>query len=199
MQVVYNPKGIGDVLIVTFDQRDSKVTDEKFGDVVKLTDSVNGDVVGYNIFRISQYMNIDENEKVNIDENLIAKLEEIFKQNGLNDPLEVDLSPKFVVGYVMKKEKHEDASKLNVCQVDVGDEQLQIVCGAHNVDEGQKVVVAKIGAIMPSGLVIKPSELRGVKSNGMICSAKELNLPNALQEKGILVLDDHYEVGSAFL
>lgn len=93
---------------------------------------------------------------------------------------------------------HPDASKLNVCQVNVGDQQQQIVCGAPNVDAGQKVVVALPGAIMPNGMKIVPSQLRGVDSHGMICSAKELNLPNASQEKGILVLDDERTVGEAF-
>lgn len=97
-----------------------------------------------------------------------------------------------------QKEKHPNADKLSVCQVDVGTETLQIVCGAPNVDAGQKVVVAKVGAVMPSGLVIQEAELRGVKSYGMICSARELNLPNAPQEKGILVLNDEYEVGQPF-
>ncbi|MBL1703686.1 DUF4479 domain-containing protein, partial [Klebsiella pneumoniae] len=67
-----------------------------------------------------------------------------------------------------------------------------------NVDAGQKVVVAKIGAVMPSGMLIKPAELRGVPSSGMICSARELELPDAPQEKGILVLEDSFEVGQEF-
>ncbi len=92
-----------------------------------------------------------------------------------------------------KKKKHPNADKLNICKVDVGTETLQIVCGAPNVDAGQKVVVAKVGAVMPSGMIIKDAELRGVPSSGMICSAKELALPNAPQEKGILVLEDKYE------
>lgn len=99
---------------------------------------------------------------------------------------------------MFKKEKHPNADKLNICKVDVGTETLQIVCGAPNVDAGQKVVVAKVGAVMPSGMIIKDAELRGVPSSGMICSAKELALPNAPQEKGILVLEDKYEVGQPF-
>lgn len=83
--------------------------------------------------------------------------------------------------------------------VDVATEKLQIVCGAPNVEAGQKVVVAKVGAVMPSGMVIKDAALRGVDSSGMICSMKELNLPNAPQEKGIMVLSDEYKVGQAFL
>ena len=59
------------------------------------------------------------------------------------------------------------------------------------------MVVAKVGTVMPSGMVIK-DELRGVASSGMICSMKELNLPNAPQEKGIMVLSNDYEIGQAF-
>ena len=103
-----------------------------------------------------------------------------------------------VVGYIQSKEKHPDADKLSILKVDVGSEKLQIVCGAPNVEAGQKVVVAKVGAVMPSGMVIKDAELRGVASSGMICSMRELNLPNAPQEKGIMVLSDDYKVGNAF-
>ena len=75
----------------------------------------------------------------------------------------------------------------------------KLVCGAPNVAAEQKVVVAKVGAVMPSGMVIKDAKLRGVDSSGMICSMKELDLPNAPQEKGIMVLNDDYEIGQAFL
>ncbi|ASA19993.1 phenylalanine--tRNA ligase subunit beta [Paenibacillus donghaensis] len=104
-----------------------------------------------------------------------------------------------VTGYVKSKEKHPDADKLNVCIVDVGQgEDLQIVCGAKNVDAGQKVPVAMVGAKLP-GLDIKKAKLRGVLSQGMICSAKELGLndkllPKELQE-GILVLPEATEIG----
>lgn len=104
-----------------------------------------------------------------------------------------------VTGYVKSKEKHPDADKLNVCIVDAGTgEDLQIVCGAKNVDAGQKVPVALVGAQLP-GLTIKKAKLRGVLSQGMICSAKELGLndkllPKELQE-GILVLPESTEIG----
>ena len=76
---------------------------------------------------------------------------------------------------------------------------MQIVCGAPNVEAGQKVVVAKPGAVMPSGLIIRPSALRGVASSGMLCSARELGLADAPQVKGILVLDESAQTGEAFL
>lgn len=106
-----------------------------------------------------------------------------------------------VVGYVKSKEKHPDADKLNVCKVDVGTgEELQIVCGAKNVDAGQKVPVAVIGAVLPGDFKIKRAKLRGVESQGMICSAKELGLNDKLlpkeQQEGILVLPASTEIGT---
>jgi phenylalanyl-tRNA synthetase beta chain len=109
-----------------------------------------------------------------------------------------------VVGYVKSREKHPDADKLSVCIVDAGQgEDLQIVCGAPNVNAGQKVPVALIGAKLPGGLTIKRAKLRGVESQGMICSARELGindklLPKELQE-GILVLPEDTEVGADIL
>ncbi len=93
-----------------------------------------------------------------------------------------------VVGYVLSCEKHPNADKLNVCKVDIGDKIEQIVCGAKNVASGQMVAVAKIGAIMPDGLVIKEAKLRDVFSYGMICSSNELGLPKI--NDGIMVLDE---------
>ncbi|TFB25078.1 DUF4479 domain-containing protein [Filobacillus milosensis] len=197
MQFVYNPQGIGDVLIVTLKQEEGKVNSEKVGDVVRLTHE-SGELLGYNIFNVSNYLTLEGNGPLNVNEDLVSQVKNIFDQNGVKDALDLDLTPKFVVGYVKEMTPHENASKLNVCQVDVGDEELQIVCGAPNVDAGQKVVVAKVGATMPSGMEIKDSQLRGVDSKGMICSAKELNLPNSSEKKGILVLEDDSEVGSPF-
>lgn len=93
-----------------------------------------------------------------------------------------------VVGYVKSKNKHENAEKLSVCHVDIGRETLQIVCGAANVEAGQFVCVALVGAVMPNGLEIKQAKLRGIESNGMICSATELGLVKI--NDGILPLDD---------
>ncbi len=107
---------------------------------------------------------------------------------------------KVVVGYVKERSKHPDADRLSVCIVDAGQEEdLQIVCGAPNVAQGQKVPVALIGAKLPGGLNIKRSKLRGVESQGMICSAKELGLNDKLlgkdQQEGIMVLPEDAEIG----
>ncbi len=105
-----------------------------------------------------------------------------------------------VVGYVKERSKHPDADRLSVCIVDAGaGEDLQIVCGAPNVAQGQKVPVALVGAKLPGGLNIKRSKLRGVESQGMICSAKELGLNDKLlakdQQEGIMVLPEDAEIG----
>ncbi|UFT98072.1 DUF4479 domain-containing protein [Radiobacillus kanasensis] len=201
MNMFYNQKGIGDVLIIPVKQGDrNETTFERFGDIVKIIDTNDQSVLGYNVFQASKYFsNLDQLNEVPVEKSVVAELEKAFQANGLEEGSGLDFSPKFVVGYVKEKEQHENADKLSVCQVDVGEATLQIVCGAPNIDAGQKVVVAKVGAIMPSGMEIKPTQLRGVDSHGMICSMKELGLPNAPKEKGIYVLDNQYEAGQAFV
>ncbi|MGB3017141.1 MAG: phenylalanine--tRNA ligase subunit beta [Ignavibacteria bacterium] len=103
----------------------------------------------------------------------------------------------FVVGEVLTKEKHPNADKLSVCTVDSGSGILNIVCGAPNVDKGQKVCVAMIGAIIPNGgFEIKKSKIRGEMSEGMICSESELNLSE--NHDGIMVLKSETNIGTPF-
>ena len=94
---------------------------------------------------------------------------------------------KIVIGHVVECEQHPDADKLSLCQVDIGTSVRQIVCGAANVRQGLYVAVATVGAEMPGGLKIKPVKLRGVDSEGMICSSTELGLPKT--GEGIMELD----------
>lgn len=198
MNAFYNKQGIGDVLLVQLQtEKPEKIYTEDSADITVIKDH-NGTITGFNLFNASQYISFPETGAIDLSEQLVTELQNALEKNSIDFLLEVDLSPKFVVGHVDSKEKHPDADKLNVCQVDVGSEKLQIVCGAPNVEAGQKVVVAKVGAVMPSGMLIKDAELRGIASSGMICSAKELALPNAPEVKGILVLQDDYEIGSAF-
>lgn len=199
MYIFYNPTGIGDVLVIPIKEgKMYEIKHETFGDITKITDN-EGNVCGYNIFNASTYIDLPTNGRILLTEELLDDIKQIFKSNNLDDVLDFDTTPKFVVGYVEGKEQHENADKLSVCHVNVGDETLQIVCGAANVDQGQKVVVAKVGATMPSGLKIKPTKLRGVDSHGMICSREELGLPNESNEEGIYVLDDSHEIGKPFL
>ncbi|MDE5832913.1 MAG: phenylalanine--tRNA ligase subunit beta, partial [Desulfovibrio sp.] len=98
-----------------------------------------------------------------------------------------------IVGFVAQCAPHPDSDHLRVCKVDVGDEILDIVCGAPNVAEGQKVAVAKVGVKLPDGTAIKKAKLRGQPSFGMICSERELGLSD--DHDGILVLPDSADVG----
>ncbi len=130
------------------------------------------------------------NEWIDVSDKSGEELCKTFNAIGLEvDRHEVFSIPdKIVIGKVLECEKHPDATKLNICQVDIGTAVRQIVCGASNVRAGIHVAVATIGAEMPNGLKIKPVELRGIESVGMICSSTELGLP-ALEE-GIMILDD---------
>ncbi|MBN2866469.1 MAG: phenylalanine--tRNA ligase subunit beta [Thiotrichales bacterium] len=100
-----------------------------------------------------------------------------------------------VVGHVLSVEKHPDADKLNVTQVDVGeDEPVQIVCGAKNVVAGMKACCAKVGAVLPGDFKIKKAKLRGVPSNGMLCGATEIGLPDDGVD-GLFVLPSDAPIG----
>ena len=196
----YNKQGIGDVLILDL-LKDKSVepTVERKGDWA-IVRNEEGTPIGYNLFRASTYFNDlnQVNGKWTPDHEVGAKLQELLNEAGVKEELLFDYRPDFIVGFVEEKVAHPDADKLNVCQVNLGQEKVQIVCGAPNVEQGQKVVVARVGAVMPSGLVIKDAVLRGVSSSGMICSARELGLPNAPEKKGILVLPETAQIGTAF-
>ncbi|SFD59496.1 phenylalanyl-tRNA synthetase beta subunit [Lentibacillus persicus] len=106
-----------------------------------------------------------------------------------------------VVGYVESCEQHPNADKLQLCQVNTGDDKLQIICGAPNVTQGQKVAVAKPGAVLPNNFKIKKVKLRGVESNGMICSLQELGIdekyvPSDVAE-GIFVFPEDTTIGES--
>ena len=99
-----------------------------------------------------------------------------------------------VVGKVLEKTQHPEADRLSVCSVEVGAEApAQIVCGATNFKPGDRVPVALPGAKLPGGFKIKKSKLRGVASEGMMCSAKELELGE--DDAGLFILSGEPEIG----
>ena len=108
----------------------------------------------------------------------------------------------FVVGEVLERAKHPNADRLSICKVNIGNAVQEVVCGAPNVAAGQKVVVALIGAVIPHNqhdpegkpFVIERTKIRGVESNGMICSEFELGFGK--DASGILVLDEKAKVGT---
>ena len=130
------------------------------------------------------------NEFINIEDKSADELAKTLNSIGLevDRVVEYKIPQKIVFGHVIECERHPDADKLNVCKVDVGTAVYQIVCGAANVKKGLHVAVATLGAIMPNGLEIKPVQLRGVDSEGMICSASELGLADI--GSGIIEFDN---------
>ncbi len=109
-----------------------------------------------------------------------------------------------VIGHVVERKQHPNADKLSVCQVDLGEEEpVQIVCGAPNVNTGQRVAVAKVGATLPDNFKIKKAKLRGEVSHGMICSAQELGIEERLVaaefKEGIMVLPEDLNIGSSVI
>lgn len=199
MNVFYNKEHVGDVLLVQLATEAIVKTEvERAGDIAILKEAQTGEIKAFNLFNASKYVQVEAQGNVDLTPEFVGQLEAAIEKNGAAISLDVDFSPKFVVGYVETKEKHPNADKLSICAVNVGEQTLQIVCGAPNVEAGQKVVVAKIGAVMPSGMLIKEGNLRGVDSFGMLCSARELAIPNAPSEKGILILPEDAVVGSAF-
>ena len=102
-----------------------------------------------------------------------------------------------IVGRVLAREQHPNADKLSYCSVDIGgDEPLNIVCGADNFAAGDRVPVACVGAVLPGGLTIKRAKLRGLESQGMMCSAAELGAGS--DASGLLILPADAPVGMPY-
>lgn len=110
--------------------------------------------------------------------------------------LQQDLFKGVVVGKLLEVEKHPNADRLRLTKIDIKSEILSIVCGAPNIEVGQLVPVATIGTILPNGLEIKESEIRGEKSYGMLCAEDELGLGKS--HDGIMILDSNAKVGQDF-
>ena len=111
-----------------------------------------------------------------------------------------NLDKKIVIGQILTIEKHPDADKLQVCMIDIGNKKLNIVCGASNIRVNDFVPVATNGALLPAsksfpdGIKIKKTKLRGIESDGMLCSLNELSIPSS--SDGIFILPDNLNAGT---
>ena len=195
---IYNNNGLNDTLMVLLEKSESDVQEfTRSADLIQIRNKETDSVAGYNLFNASSVIDGLENGSVTLSDQDVDKLNKLITEAGYERTLEQNDGPAFVVGHVKKCEPVEGSDHLNVTQTEIsGGKEVQIVCGADNIAQGQKVVVATVGTVMPDGLVIWPGELKGVKSEGMVCSARELGLPQATP--GILVLDDDLETGSEF-
>jgi phenylalanyl-tRNA synthetase beta chain len=140
---------------------------------------------------LKDYINIDMPLEDLAEKLTVAGLECVVKEVGKSIPKGV------VIGKVIEKKAHPNADTLSVCKVDVGGEELlNIVCGAPNVDAGQFVPVATVGTQLTPDFTIKKSKLRGEPSEGMICAEDELGLGD--DHTGIMVLDGEHALGKDF-
>lgn len=195
----YNKEHIGDVLLVILqDTKDIKRSVERKGKVARVVDE-KGDTLAWNIFDVSSLITIEGNGQVFLTDEQVAVLNAEFEKEGFEAVLEASVSPVFVVAEIKEMIDHPDSDHLHICQVAINDgKTVQIVCGAPNAAVGLKTVAALPGAMMPSGSLIFPGKLRGEDSFGMLCSARELDLPNAPQVRGIIELSSQAVTGEAF-
>ena len=139
------------------------------------------------------------NDYIKIDDLNLEELAILITKAGVN--VEKVITKKIdnvVIGQVIECTLHENSDHLHVCSVDIGSEVLTIVCGAPNVREGLKVIVALPGAVLPNNFEIKKSTIRGVQSNGMLCALYELGLEEKNEEnynKGIYEVDSNAPLG----
>ena len=187
MIFTYNKEHVGDVLMVIVkNSGDAKLDVERKGKVARVFLKDNGETVAWNIFEVSSLFEIAERGQE-------------LQTEGFAEEIVNDKEPKFVVGEIVEMVAHPDSDHLNICQVAVAsDKTVQIVAGAPNARVGLKTIVALPGAMMPKGNLIFPGELRGEKSFGMMCSPRELHLPNAPQKRGVLELSEDQVVGTPF-
>ncbi|MBP3841162.1 MAG: phenylalanine--tRNA ligase subunit beta [Bacilli bacterium] len=146
-------------------------------------------------------MNLDwVGDYIDISDQDLKELARKITESGINiEKVITNHIDNLTIGEVVECENHPDSDHLHVCKVNVGNEELQIVCGAPNVRKGLKVVVALPGAILPGNFEIKKSKIRGVESNGMLCALYELGLEEKTDEayeRGIEELKEDAPVGS---
>ena len=137
---------------------------------------------------LKKYIDLDGIE-INEMENALTMIgQEVEKIEVLGENLE-----NVVTAQIIEKEMHPDSDHLTICKVDNGKEILQIVCGAPNHKAGDKVVLAQVGGKLAPDFVIKKGKIRGVESNGMLCSEEELNIGK--DSSGIMILPEDTPVG----
>lgn len=200
MIFAYNKEQVGDVLMVILeDTKDIKRSVERKGQVARITADETGKTLAWNIFDVSSLIKVEGNGQVFPSREELDRLNQELAKEGFEERLTETVSPVFVVGQITEMVAHPDSDHLNICQVAIGeDKTVQIVAGAPNAALGLKTIVTLPGAMMPSGSLIFPGKLRGQDSYGMMCSPRELALPNAPQKRGIIELDDSAVVGESF-
>lgn len=187
MTIFYNNKTLHDTLLIHISE-ETVTNSEQDGDVIRFYHD--DKLVAININNVSQKMSSLKDGYIYLTDFLKTRIESI---TNVQLPENKHL---LIVGKIIDIEPVEN-THLNICKVNVGGlKNLQIVCGAANAREGLKVVVALDGCMLPNGKIIKSGSLMGIKSEGMLCSFKELNIQN--EQKGIIELDDENIIGTVY-
>ena len=143
---------------------------------------------------LNDYIKVDD-----LDFNEVAN-KMVLAGNEYESVEKISEATGIVVGHVLECEMHPESKKLHICKVDLGNEVVQILCGAPNMRQGIKVPVATVGAKLPNGMEIKKAKLAGMDSNGMCCSLEELGIESKYMSEedktGIHVLPDDAPVGA---
>lgn len=158
----------------------------------------NDQIIGFNFINLKL---VDELGPISQTSELIDQLNQLLENSNFDYRLEIDNSAKFVVAHVQTVKPHPDSDHLNIVSLDLGNQDTTtVVSGSPNMQENIQVVAVRPGAIMPSGQIIFPGKLRGVDSDGMIASARELKIKNAPDKPGALILPTDWPqaIGDAF-
>ena len=152
----YNPTQMGDVLLTMVRPEAAAQATEQKGRIVRIFNTENNETLGFNFFDVSEILgDLAVKGQVFLDQAQVEALNQALQAAGFEPELVVDDEPKFVVGYVAELTEHPDSNHLHIAKIEVDNDQtLQIVCGAPNIEAGQNVVVAKVGAMMPNGAMI---------------------------------------------
>lgn len=196
-ELFYNYHSLGDVLLVLINNDKPTTRIEKNGDIVFLYNQE--ELIGINIFKISKSLKIKTTGKIVLPPNqLIDLINSLISYYKSDIHLDYVTSSGFRIGKIIEVKPHLKSDHLHLLEVDLKDQVLDIVCGASNVKEGMIVVVATIGTMLFNGQVIEEGELLGVKSFGMCCSPRELNMDIPYPLHHLLELDQEELVGQDF-
>lgn len=186
MTIFYNNSSLKDTMLIALSN--------KVPNNIKNNDShtalyYNDELVGVNIFDVSK--------TINLNNGIIYPTLEIL--DFIKEITKLDFSkfikPNFVVSEIIECEEVPN-THLHKCQVNLGNEVTQIVCGAKNARKGLKTVCATVGTFMPNGLYIDNGQLMSIPSHGMLCSSKELKISPI--SSGIIELNNSYKIGEEF-
>ena len=154
------------------------------------------EITAYHFVDEENILSSYEDGYIRWNEELYLAVVHFFEKKGIHLP-ERDINNYFVVGKILSAQKHPESSHLHICQVDVGEEIIQIVCGSKVLPLEEKVVVAKEKAVLPGGKLIQSSKLNGVESKGMLCSAYELGLDPNHEKEGLYIIENQ-EIGTNY-